>query len=92
MTVAMKLVFSVFSGLALGVMAMFLTLAVAVSYAFAARTTAFVPGVLTAWITTENDFPAVNFEPNGPGSVIVIGAVTLIVVLAAFSRRRSIRP
>ena len=89
MTLAMKLVFSVFTGLAMGVIVMFLTLGAVVAYAFAAATTAYVPGLITVWITTENALPAVNFEPNGAGALVVIGAVTAIVVAAAFARFRA---
>jgi len=89
MTLAMKLFFSVFTGLAAGVVVMFLTLGAVVAYAFAAATTAFIPGLITVWITTENELPAVNFAPNGAGALVVVGAVAAIVVAAAFARFRA---
>ncbi|KGJ81779.1 hypothetical protein GY21_01510 [Cryobacterium roopkundense] len=83
MTATLKIILSVFTGLVLGVTLVFLTLVAAVTYAFATGTTATVPGMLTAWFTTENNLPALNFEPNGTGLMVAVFIVTAIVVALA---------
>ena len=93
MTATVRLVLSVFTGMTLGVAVVFLTLVSAVAYAFATGSTAFIPGVLTAWFTTENDLPALNFQPNGVGLLVAVGLISAIFVgFAALHIRRAKRP
>jgi hypothetical protein len=84
MTTMLKIFVNSIAGFALGAAVLFLGLVAAVGFAFATEGRVFLPGVLTAWFTTENDLPALNFEPNLFGMLAVILVITALYVFAAF--------
>ena len=64
----------------LGVAALFLLVVAAVGFAYATETSAIIPGVFRGWFTRENDMPALNFEPNGPGMLTFVLAIAIVYV------------
>jgi hypothetical protein len=77
-------------GVAVGVSLLFLGIVAAVAYAWMTTTEVHVPGIIKAWFTEENGAPALNFEPNGTGMLVVIAICAVIPVLAALRSRRSV--
>ncbi|NQX27774.1 hypothetical protein HQQ81_10520 [Microbacteriaceae bacterium VKM Ac-2854] len=79
MTTMVKLIINGISGLVLGAAVLFLGLVASSAFAFATSSQALIPGVFKAWFVTENDLPAMNFEPNFFGMLMVI-----LLVAAAY--------
>ncbi len=76
-----KVVLNCIAGLVLGVAALFLLVVAAVGFSYATETAAIIPGVFRGWFTRENDMPALNFEPNGPGMLIFVLAIAIAYVV-----------
>jgi len=73
------------SGVVFGAAALFLGLVAAAGIAFVTHGQTLIPGVFKAWFTSENELPALNFEPN------VIGMMTVVAVLAGFYTVKALR-
>ncbi|MGG7464948.1 MULTISPECIES: hypothetical protein [unclassified Plantibacter] len=72
-------------GFLAGASILFIALVACVGYAWMTKTEVIIPGVFKAFFTTENDLPALNFEPNG------IGMLVIVLVIAALSVIGSLR-
>ncbi|MDQ0646960.1 putative membrane protein [Microbacterium natoriense] len=90
MSTPIKFVLHVFIGVILGVAVLFLGLCAAVTFAFATAGPVLLPGVFKAWSTTENEMPAMNFEPNYVGVLLVIVVVATLYGYVAFQSGRRI--
>lgn len=77
-----KVVSSAIAGLLLGVAVMSLIIVAAVGFAFVTSTELLIPGVFRTWFTTENDMPALNFQPNFVGILVAIAVVAVVHVLS----------
>ena len=85
-----QLIISLFAGIVTGMAVLFIGLTAAVSYAYLSGGQVYLPGILRAWFSVENDAPALNFEPNGAGMAVVVLVVALsCVAVAVRSGRRS---
>jgi len=84
----LKVILSAIGGVAMGIAVLFLALVATVAFAFATGGQVNLPGVLNAWFTTENDAPALNFEPNGIGMAAVVIVVAAICVVATWRSTR----
>lgn len=73
------------SGLVFGAAALLIALAAATGITFATRGQTLIPGDFKAWFTSENELPALNFEPN------FIGMTIVIAVLAGFYTVKALR-
>jgi hypothetical protein len=80
MNKAAKIIVSSITGLVLGVATLFLALVAVSAFAFATDGEALIPGVFKAWFTTDNDLPALNFEPSGIGMMVFIVIVAAVYV------------
>ena len=78
-----KIILNSVTGIILGAATLFIAVVTVVGFAFATHTTAFIPGVFHAWFTSENDLPALSFEPNGIGMLLFILIVAIIYVVSA---------
>jgi len=84
-----KIIFGFVVGIITGIAILIIGLMAAISYAYLNGGQVYLPGLLTAWFSVENDAPALNFEPNGAGMAVVVLVVALsCVAVAVRSGRR----
>jgi len=81
-----KIVVNLVVGVLLGVALLFLTIVCSVAIAFVTNGQALIPGVFEAWVTTENEMPALSFAPNGVGMIIFIVAIAVIYTVTMYSK------
>lgn len=81
-------------GALLGVAGLFLAIVAAIGYAYVTEDMALLPWVVTAWFTTEDGLPAMNFVPNALGmlGVIVVVATGYVFVASRSRKPRAILP
>jgi hypothetical protein len=73
----------VFVSVVFSLATVFLAIAGLVGYAFIGEQAAVLPGIFRVWVTSENDAPAVNFEPNLIGIFIAVTAIALTYASSA---------
>ena len=83
-----KAMLGAITGVFTGAAILFIALIACVGYAWMSKTEVAIPGVFRAWFTSENSVPALNFEPNGVGMLVVVLVITVLCVLSALRRSR----
>ena len=83
-----KAVLGAITGIFAGAAILFIGLIACAGYAWMSKNEVALPGVFRAWFTSENDLPALNFEPNGVGMLVVVLVITVLCVLSALRRSR----
>lgn len=81
MNLATKLVVSAFSGLVGGAAIVLIVLMACLGTAFWASTDVVIPGVFAAWVTSENDLPALTFRLNGIGILVIVLSIAGLSML-----------
>jgi uncharacterized BrkB/YihY/UPF0761 family membrane protein len=91
MSTTLTLVSRFATGIVLGIATSVLMLITMVAAAFVTAQTVAIPGFFRAWVTSENDMPALNFEPQFGGILVVVILVAALYVLLAELRSRRAR-
>ncbi|WP_415854501.1 hypothetical protein [Sinomonas sp. G460-2] len=82
-----RIVLSALGGIFVGVAVLVIVLIASVGFAWATGTRAFLPGIFEAWFTEENGLPAVDFEPNPWGMLVVVLLVSASTAVGALRKR-----
>ncbi|PPH21732.1 hypothetical protein [Rathayibacter toxicus] len=88
MHIVVKFVARSITGFFVGISVLLVGIVALIAYAFVTGAEVYLPGVIKAWFTRENDMPALNFEPNGIGMVIAIISLALLYVCSTFQQSR----
>lgn len=83
-----NLMIAAISGILTGASLLFLAIVAATGFAYLTSSSIYLPGIIQAWFTTENDMPALNFNPNFTGMLGWIGVVAVMFCLTAWRRTR----
>lgn len=91
MSLTLRAILNVIGGLAIGFIAVFLTVLLSLAFVFMTGAAAGIPGIISIWPTEENDAIALNFEPNflGMGIAMLVIAVVYAVIASAVGHRRA---
>lgn len=90
MSTALRIISHAIAGVVIGFSSVFIAVAACLVAAFVGNTRVVLPGIIDAWITTENGAAAINIDPNFVGMIIaalVIAAVYTTLSAAAVLRR-----
>lgn len=75
-------------GAVVGAVLVVLGLVVVLGSAFLTSSDVHLPGVISAWSSTENGLPALVFEPHPLGLLVVVIAIAVVSTRRGLARRR----
>ncbi|MFK4789236.1 hypothetical protein [Microbacterium sp. ZW T5_56] len=90
MSTALRIISHAIAGVVIGFSSVFIAVAACLVAAFVGSTRVVLPGIIDAWITTENGAAAINIDPNFVGMIVaalVIAALYTALSTAAVLRR-----
>lgn len=82
----LKMIFAAVIGCLAGLALLFIVLVTSIGYAYTTSNSVNLPGIVEAWFTIENGFPALNFNPDFTGMAVFIGFVAVAFCFATWYR------
>lgn len=83
-----KMMMAAVSGVFTGASLVFLVIVGALSFTYPTTKAVHLPGLIQAWFTTENAMPAVNFQPNFAGMLVLVGVVAAMFCFSTWRQAR----